>query len=193
LMYVPEEDTYWMLVKIFEDKKYSLRGRYLDGFPLLQQSFWIFDQLLMKACPKLFAHLKNENVMTISFATRWFLMVYLDSFPFPITIRIWDLFLMKGYDILYTIAIGLMKMFERKLLGMPFDQIMTFWKELETLEDDPDDFIPAILKYKVKSDKIRKLESQYDADSGYSDLRPNNKSNGHTTNTTNNSTKKKTN
>lgn len=54
--------------------------------------------------------------MTTFYATKWFLMIFLDTLPFPVTVRIWDLFLYKGYDVVYTVALGFMKIFERKLL-----------------------------------------------------------------------------
>ncbi len=53
--------------------------------------------------------------MTTFYATKWFLLVFLDGFPFPVTVRIWDLFLFKGYDIVYWVGISILRMFESKL------------------------------------------------------------------------------
>ncbi len=53
--------------------------------------------------------------MTMFFGTKWFMLVFLDAFPFPITVRLWDLYVYRGYDIVFSIAIGLFKMFEREL------------------------------------------------------------------------------
>ena len=39
-------------------------------------------------------------------------MIFLDAFPLHVMVRIWDLFLFYGYDIVYTIAFTLFKMFE---------------------------------------------------------------------------------
>jgi hypothetical protein len=55
-----------------------------------------------------------ENVVTTYYAMKWFLMIFLDTLPFAVTVRIWDLFLFKGYNITYTIALSIMKMFESK-------------------------------------------------------------------------------
>jgi len=161
LMYIPEEDAFWIVVSILTDPKYNLRGRFLPEFPMLQQSFWIFEKLLKKHLPKVAKHLDKENVMTTFYATKWFLTVFLDAFPFPITVRIWDLFILKGYDMVYSVALGILKLTERKLISLPFDQIMGYFRSLETADVDEDAFTNFILKNKIKSKEIRKLEQQY--------------------------------
>jgi hypothetical protein len=55
MMYFKE--AFWMLAQILNEPKYSLHGRFLPGFPLLQQSFWVFEKLLAKSAPKLTKHL----------------------------------------------------------------------------------------------------------------------------------------
>eukprot|EP01118_Nematostelium_gracile_P007752 TRINITY_DN2533_c0_g1_i4.p1 TRINITY_DN2533_c0_g1~~TRINITY_DN2533_c0_g1_i4.p1 ORF type:complete len:588 (+),score=125.96 TRINITY_DN2533_c0_g1_i4:122-1885(+) len=99
LMYVTEEDAFWLLVKLLNDPKYNLHGIFLTGFPLLQRTFWIFEQLFEKECPKLQKHFAKESVTTMFFSTKWFMLIFLDAFSFSITVRIWDLFLYKGYHI----------------------------------------------------------------------------------------------
>jgi len=163
LMYTFEEDAFWLLVKLLNDSKYNMHGIFLPGFPLLQRAFWIFEQLFERECPKLQRHFAKENVMTMFFGTKWFMLVFLDAFPFAVTVRIWDLFLYEGYDVVFFIAIGLFKMFEKNLLSMQFDQIMGFLKSLESMDIDPDDFISFIMKNKVKTKTIRKFEEKYKA------------------------------
>lgn len=123
--------------------------------------------------------------MTTYYATKWFLVVFLDAFPFGITIRIWDLFFLFGYDIVYTIGLGIMKMFEsmccicihcsnpfaEKLLSLPFDQIMSCFRSFESMHDiDPDDFVTFVMKFKVKKKDLRKLEAKYQAEQKKSKL-----------------------
>jgi len=161
LMYVVEEDAFWLIVTLLHSPKYSMRGIFLPGFPFLQRTFWIFEQIFEKECPKLQKHFSKENVMTMFYGTKWFMLVFLDAFPFPVTVRIWDLFLFKGYDIVFTVAIGMFKMFEKKLLSLQFDQIMGFFKSLEMMDMDADVFIAFIMKNKVKSNVIRKYEEKF--------------------------------
>jgi len=161
LMYIPEEDAFWVIVKLLNDPKFNMRGIFLPGFPSLQRTFWIFDRLLEKECPKLHKHLAKENVMPMYFGTKWFMLAFLDAFPFPVTVRLWDVFLYKGYDYVYSISIGLFKMFERNLLSLQFDQIMGFFKSLETMDVNPDEFSSFISANKVKAKIIRKYEEKY--------------------------------
>jgi hypothetical protein len=48
------------------------------------------------------------------------------------------------------------------MLQLPFDQLMTFWKTLETMHEiDPNEFIKFMMKQKIDSKKIRALRAQY--------------------------------
>lgn len=46
---------------------------------------------------------------------------------------------------------------------MPFDQIMNFFRACQTMDVEPNDFINAVMKHKVKSKVIRKYEHKYSA------------------------------
>jgi len=161
LMYLLEEDAFWMLVQLLNDKKYNLRARFLPGFPLLQQTFWIWEKLLAKYVPKIAKHLSAIGISTIFYATKWFLLVFLDAFPFPILVRIWDLFLLIGYDVVYTVGIRMMKKFQKRILSLEMDQVMAYFKTWESLVVDPDVLIAYLMKRRIKSKEIRALEKQY--------------------------------
>jgi len=162
LMFIPEEEVFWMLVKILNDAKYDLHGRFIPEFPRLQRSFWIFEQLLLKHAPKVAAHFAKENITTMFYGFKWFMLVFLDCFPFNVTVRVWDLFLLKGYDITYTIALGFIKIHEKRIILGSFDQTITFLRSFENEVIDADQFIVDVRKYKVNSKELRKLEHQYD-------------------------------
>eukprot|EP01117_Protostelium_nocturnum_P013269 TRINITY_DN4941_c1_g1_i3.p1 TRINITY_DN4941_c1_g1~~TRINITY_DN4941_c1_g1_i3.p1 ORF type:complete len:1016 (-),score=462.63 TRINITY_DN4941_c1_g1_i3:38-3085(-) len=174
LMHVIEEDVFWILVELCSNSKYDLHGRFLAGFPLLKQSFWIWDRIFEENLPKLFNHFNNQDtpVLTTFYATKWFLTVFLDAFPFKITVRLWDLFLYYGYDIVYSITFAIMKWFEKKLMVCSFDEILGLFRAFEEMNDiDPDEFVAFIVKHEIKAAKIRKLEAEYKVlkDSGKED------------------------
>jgi len=161
LKYVTEEESFWMLEKLMAAPKWHMRDLFLPGFPRLQQAFFIHDSLLGQYCPTLAHHLLKENVVAAYYATKWYLLAFLDIFPFEITIRLWDLLFTEGYEISFSIGIGVMRMYEGEFLGKGFDKIMAFIRSLETLVVDVDKFISFIMKNRIPSKKIIYLEDEY--------------------------------
>lgn len=105
-------------------------------------------------------------------ATKWFMLVYTESVCFPVTVRIWDYFLYKGYDATFTVAITILKHFESKLstialfehppilclfvcvcaeylLTLHFEDLLNFFRSLEYAPIDPALFVKLMQKNKV--------------------------------------------
>jgi len=161
LKYVTEEEGFWMLERIMTAPKWRMRDLFLPGFPKLQQAFYIHDALLALYCPTLNQHLLKENVLAPFYATKWYLMAFLDIFPFEVTLRLWDLLFAEGYTIVYSIGVGLMRMWEHEFLGKGFDKIMAFFRSLETINVNVDKFISFIVKNRIPPRRILALEEEY--------------------------------
>jgi len=161
LKYVTEEEAFWVLERLMSAPKWNMRGLFLTGFPKLQQAFYVHDALLSQYCSTLASHLTKENIVAPFYATKWYLLAFLDIFPFEVTIRLWDLYLTEGYEIVYSIALGVLRRWEGELLGKGFDKIMAFIKGLETMVVDVDKFISFIVKNRIPSRKIQHLEEEY--------------------------------
>jgi len=161
LMNVSEEETFWLLVALLNDTKYNLHGRFLSGFPLLYQSFWIWEQLLQKKESSVWKHLQKLEITTQYYAFRWFLLIFLDSLPFNLTLRVWDVFLFKGYDIVYSVALTIIKMFSSEIVKLSFENLMSFFKGIEKKNIDEEEFIKQVRENEIPPKKLRKLELKY--------------------------------
>jgi ankyrin repeat protein len=161
LKYVTEEEAYWMLASLMTSGKWKMRELFLPGFPKLQQAFFVHEALLSQYSPTLAHHLTKENVLAPFYTTKWYLLAFLDIFPFEVTIRLWDLLLAEGYEIVYSVGVGVMRMYEGEFLGKSFDKIMAFMRGMETLNVNADKFISFIIKNRIPSKKIHALEEEY--------------------------------
>jgi len=164
LMYIPEEEAFWTLERVLNDKKYDLRGRFLPGFPALRKSFWIFERLIEKRFSKVYAHLKKLDLDPMMYAFRWFIMVFLEVYPFHYIVRIFDLFMWHGYDIVYSISMATIKLVSEKLLrAKALDTVMEVFKALAKFDElGEDQFVDLILEQRVEPNKIRTLERKYE-------------------------------
>lgn len=164
LKYVAEQEAFWMLERLMYDPRFNMRELVLPGFPRLQTAFLVHDALLKEYAPALASHLAKENVVPAFYATKWYLMAFLDIFPFDITLRLWDLLFAEGYEIVFSIGINVLIMFQDQMISKSFDKIMGFLRSLETdIKMDTDKFLATIIKNKISVKKIKKLEAKLKA------------------------------
>eukprot|EP01113_Clastostelium_recurvatum_P040329 TRINITY_DN6268_c0_g1_i1.p1 TRINITY_DN6268_c0_g1~~TRINITY_DN6268_c0_g1_i1.p1 ORF type:complete len:471 (+),score=151.22 TRINITY_DN6268_c0_g1_i1:3-1415(+) len=161
LMYMQASDAFELLEHLMVGPKFNMRAIMLPGFPRLNQAFYVHEQLLRKSMPSLSKHFVSTNLLPAFYATKWFMMAFLDIFSFRVTLRIWDVLMHDGYDVVFTIALAVLKMHEATLLAMSFDKMMEMLREFETMPIDPDKLMSLVEKMKVPSKKIRKLEAAY--------------------------------
>lgn len=151
LMYMSEEEAFWMLHCIARGEKYLLNGLWSPGFPLLFQCFSQYSALLAKHCPKLSAHLLSQEQPIIPelYATHWFMTLFSYNLPFEVVLRIWDILLAEGPKIIFRLAIFFMKHMESRLLAeKDFAGLLEILKNLhkDPIMNDPDQIIEGAMK-----------------------------------------------
>eukprot|EP01133_Synstelium_polycarpum_P000175 gene175-210_t len=152
IIYMAEEDAFWVLVQLAE--KYGMADIWKPEFPYLQTCFGIFDTLLESQFPQLFAHIHKENVFTPLFASQWFICLLIYNLPFPVIVRIWDLFLYDGLIVIFAAALSLFKIYEDQMLKSEFEEILSLLKfangEEKTLRIELNSFMKMVVHYKHK-------------------------------------------
>ncbi|KAF2075003.1 hypothetical protein CYY_003699 [Polysphondylium violaceum] len=160
-MYLPEKEAFWTLERLMNREKYSMRDLFLNGLPKIHKTIFVFDKLFVHYLPNLSKHFESINLGSMIYATKWFIIGYLDSLPFNVSLRIWDLIFVYGYNILYSVAICLLRMFEKQFLGKAFENCYEVFRSFETYQFDEDEFINFVIKHKIKSKKIEAIEKKY--------------------------------
>eukprot|EP00743_Colponemidia_sp_Colp-15_P010206 GILK01011214.1.p2 GENE.GILK01011214.1~~GILK01011214.1.p2 ORF type:complete len:162 (+),score=23.76 GILK01011214.1:30-488(+) len=140
--------------------KYRMEGLLKPGLPYLKQYFYQFEQLVKHFFPKLYNHLKVENVNADMYASQWFMTVYSYNFPFAVVSRVWDIFLAEGVKIVFRIALALLKLKHDEILALSFERILILFKNIPN-ELDGEQLIETALKLKVSSKMLEDLEVEY--------------------------------
>jgi hypothetical protein len=166
LMYMTEEEAFWMLHCIARGEKYLLNGLWSPGFPLLFQCFYQHAELLKKHCPKLSAHLLAQEppIVPELYATHWFMTLFSYNLPFDVVLRVWDILLAEGPKMIFRLAIFFCKALEKDILReRDFAAIMEYLKNIHTspLMDDPDAVIQGALGIKLTNAELSKLANKY--------------------------------
>ncbi|KAH8583195.1 TBC domain containing [Cryptosporidium sp. chipmunk genotype I] len=148
LMYMSEEDSFYMLISILE--KYKFSGLYLPGLPLLNTHLEKLRKIFKKRIPNLYNHFRNENVDETMYASQWFMTIFAYSFNLDAVARIWDLFFLQGTDLIFKISIAILKILKNSLFNQSFENI------LYTLKTAPytiniNDLIQCALSFKLNN------------------------------------------
>ena len=114
LTYMDEESSFFMLHSLM--KKYNMEGFYLPGFPILKKTFYILLNLEKKFLPKIYELFKKEGMIPSMYASEWFICLFSRNLEFKSLVRIFDIFLLEGYKVIYRFALAFLKLKEDKFM-----------------------------------------------------------------------------
>ena len=161
LTYMDEESSFFMLDSLI--KKYELEGFFLPNFPELKRSFYIFLNLLKKFIPKVYELFKKEGVIPSMYATEWFICIFSRNLEFNVLVRVFDVFFLEGYKIVYRIALGILKINEKKFFEKS-EGIAYIMEVFKTICDgiDPDLLLQIAFGFSLSRKDINALKNEYE-------------------------------
>ncbi|KMT18449.1 hypothetical protein BVRB_2g025940 [Beta vulgaris subsp. vulgaris] len=162
LLYMSEEDAFWLLVALLKGAVNApMEGLYLSGLPLVQQYLFQFDLLVREYLPKLGEHFSQEMINPSMYASQWFITVFSYSFPFHLSLRIWDVFLYEGVKVVFRVGLALLKSCQDDLIKLPFEKLIQALRNFPEEVMDPDTLLP--LAYTIKiSKRLEELRLEYE-------------------------------
>jgi len=161
LMYLnSEEDAFWGLHQLMVGDKYKMHGFFIPHFPKLLRFQEHFDKLLLKKLYRLQKHLVKNEVVSGIYTLKWFFQCFLDRLPYSLTLRVWDLYLLEGEDIMFGMAYTILKMHRQRLMKMGMDELLEFiLKTLETNFYYDDDTVIDALRQNLQDLRSSRLNS----------------------------------
>ena len=161
LTYMDEESSFFMLDSLI--KKYELEGFFLPNFPKLKGTFYVYLNLLKRYMPKTYELFKKEGIMPSMYATEWFICIFSRNLEFNVLVRVFDVFFLEGYKIVYRIALAIIKINEKKFFEKN-EGIAYIMEVFKTIYDgiDPDSLIKIAFGFSLSRKDINKLEWEYE-------------------------------
>ncbi|AEE73810.1 putative ecotropic viral integration site 5 protein [Arabidopsis thaliana] len=161
LLYMSEEDAFWLLVALLKGAVHApMEGLYHAGLPLVQQYLFQLESLVKELIPKLGEHFTQEMINPSMYASQWFITVFSYSFPFPLALRIWDVFLSEGVKIVFKVGLALLKYCQDELVKLPFEKLIHALKTFPEDAMNPDTLLPLAYSIKV-SKRLEELTLEY--------------------------------
>ena len=162
LTYMDEESSFFMLHSLM--KKYGLEGFYQPNFPKLKGTFYVLLNLLKKFIPKVYNLFKKEGMIPSMYGSEWFICLFSRNLPFNSLVRIFDVFLLEGYKVIYRFALAFLKLKEDKFLEGK-DGLASIMQTLNECYENVD--IEKLFKiafgFSISRQYIEKLEKEYES------------------------------
>ncbi|XP_047621920.1 USP6 N-terminal-like protein isoform X3 [Phacochoerus africanus] len=140
LMFLNEEDAFWALAQLMDNKRHAMHGFFIPEFPKLQRLQAHHDKILERTLPKLKRHLDKEYMYTEIYTKLWFQHCFIDQTPFSLTLRLWDVYILEGERMLTAMAYTIIKLHRKHLLKLPLQGLYEFLQDKISgpwaLEDD---------------------------------------------------------
>jgi len=139
-----DEEAFWLFVAITKKNQNfgmvgnfegGLEGFYSDKFPLYHQFVYQFDRLFESKIPKLKYHFDQIGYPAPVWLQKWFMTLFLYSFPMKLCIRLWDNLLVEGLTLIFKFPLAIMEILEKTLLKWNFEEVNDVLSNLKTIDD----------------------------------------------------------
>lgn len=163
LLHMPEEEAFCLFIKLMYD--YRVRDMFKDSFSDLQLKYYQLTRLVEELLPDLSAHFKDLGVEVHMYATQWFLTVFTAKFSLCTAYQILDVFLSEGHNVLFHIAIGILKLCKKDLLDCDFEDAMRYFRvdvprNFDT-ERSAAHLVSVAMRMKITEKKLKRYEADY--------------------------------
>ncbi|XP_038613548.1 rab GTPase-activating protein 1-like isoform X1 [Tachyglossus aculeatus] len=163
LLHMPEEQAFCVLVKIMYD--YGLRDLYKNNFEDLHCKFFQLERLMQEQLPDLHSHFCDLNLEAHMYASQWFLTLFTAKFPLCMVFHIIDLLLSEGLNIIFHVALALLKTSKEDLLQADFEGALKFFRvqlpKRYRAEENARRLMEQACNIKVPTKKLKKYEKEY--------------------------------
>ncbi|XP_060797332.1 rab GTPase-activating protein 1-like isoform X2 [Neoarius graeffei] len=165
LLHMPEEQAFCVLVKIMYD--YKLRDLYRNNFEDLHCKFYQLERLIQEQLPDLWSHFQDLNLEAHMYASQWFLTLFTAKFPLCMVFHITDLLLCEGLNIIFNVALALLKTSKEDLLQADFEGTLKFFRvqlpKRYRAAENARRLMEQACNIKVPTKKLKKFEKEYQA------------------------------
>ena len=134
LMHMPEEDSFWMLIRISD---FYLKEYFKPGLERVQIDGQALFYLFKKENQMAHKLMKSQGVEPVLYMTEWFMCVFARTLPWCTVLRVWDMFFCEGIKVLYRVGLYLMKSAFNDKLKFQRCQQQGLYETLNSLKNLP--------------------------------------------------------
>ncbi|KAF5384858.1 hypothetical protein D9615_001044 [Tricholomella constricta] len=153
LCYFDPERVYASLVWLHD--AYSMHTVFSPGFPGLLEAIYVQERITELMMPDVFLAFKKHMISTTSYATKWYITLFSNSVPFQTQLRLWDTFLLEGYDAFIAVAVAIVWVYRDQITSAAanFETVLSLLSSFFVPEDE--DTLLAWIGHMLGDKKLR--------------------------------------
>ncbi|RLN88533.1 hypothetical protein BBJ28_00008132 [Nothophytophthora sp. Chile5] len=144
VLFMEVEDAFWLLCAMMESG-YLPAANYARSMAGTQTDQLVFRALALQELPVVVARLELCGIQIQLLTLHWFLCAFVCTLPTESALRVWDWFFLDGEEVLFTVAIGILKLAEPAVLAAKtHSELHAIMRSLGTDLHDDDELIEAL-------------------------------------------------
>lgn len=142
--------------------RHSLLDLYRPRFTKLGVVLWQFDRIVECFLPKVHAGLQQHGVNAEYYAMQWFLTLFSSDLSQAAVRRVWDRFLIKGWQVVVQVGLALLHSVEDTLPQLDNSHALRFLKTFARSNlFDPEQLLVKAASFDVSHQMLSALEAAY--------------------------------
>jgi hypothetical protein len=133
LLYMDEFDAYMCLVNLLE--RHFFHSLFAMDIEQLQRHLSLYDAFFAVRLPDVYAHLRSLGVLTSAYALDWFMTLFGKALEHRCCARVIDMFLLEGESFLFRVALAILTLQRRRLLGAEIENVSRILKDTPFLDE----------------------------------------------------------
>ncbi|XP_073709585.1 ecotropic viral integration site 5 protein homolog isoform X1 [Misgurnus anguillicaudatus] len=158
LTQMSEEDAFCVFVRLMKD--FQLRELYRSNTVELDCCIYQLDSIIQEQLPDLHSHFQTQGFHTSLFSSSWFLHILLSSLPITAALRIFDIFMCEGLEIVFRVGLAMLYIKQTELMKLDVEGMMQCLN-LAQEDLDPDRLIEAAYYIKYNPRRMKELRKEY--------------------------------
>ena len=136
LSYMSPSLAYTSLVRLHD--AYELHTVFSPGFPGLLEAIYVQECLTKATMPGVYSAFQKHMISTTSYATKWYITLFANSVPFQTQLRLWDVFLLEGYDVFIAVALAIVWVYRDHITSAAanFETVLSLLSSFFVPEDE---------------------------------------------------------
>ncbi|RLN89191.1 hypothetical protein BBJ28_00010467 [Nothophytophthora sp. Chile5] len=144
VLFMEVEDAFWLLCAMMEPR-YLPAANYARSMAGTQTDQLVFRALALQELPVVVARLELCGIQIQLWTLHWFLCAFVCTLPTESALRVWDWFFWDGEEVLFTVAIGILKLAEPAVLAAKtHSELQAIMRSVGTDLHDDDKLIEAL-------------------------------------------------
>ena len=86
----------------------------------------VHEKLLSEEMPSLYQHFRKHRIESDLYMINWVMSLYCHALPLDTVTRVWDVYVLDGDVAIFRAALGILKLFQAKLMKMNFEEMAYF-------------------------------------------------------------------